>query len=190
MQKLNFTLKWAATVVLLATLICLLMISLVSAQDQNTDYLKYQEPQPTSSSALSTFGYILSLLFTFSLVIGLAYFTSRFLGYKFGGQINAGNSRIITTLALGPNRALYVVEIAGKVLVLGVTDHSIQMLQEITNTDEIQNLRNQSLDLANQNFHQIFQQQFSSLQKMSRKFPLVFGSDEQSIENKNEHGKR
>lgn len=190
MQKLNFTGKRTVTVVLLTTLICLLTTSLTIAQEQSAEYLKYQEPQHASSSALSTFGYILSLLFTFGLVIGLAYFTSRFLGYKFGGQINAGSSRIITTLALGPNRALYVVEIAGKVLVLGVTDHTIQMLQEITNIDEIKNLRTQSMDLPSQNFHQVFQQQFSSLQKMSQKFPLVFGSDEQSIENKNEHGKR
>lgn len=160
----------------------------VLAVEANNDYLVYQEPQTTSASWLSTVAYVVSLLVTFAVVIGLAYFTSRFLGQRMG-QLSAGTeNKILATLSLGANRAVHVVEIAGKVLVLGVTEHSITLLQEITDEAQVEKLRQQQpVSVPSNSFDTILQSQLSSLQRMSQKFPSVFGRQH---EQSNEREKR
>jgi len=147
--------------------------------EQSYEYLKYQEPQNGSSSLLLTVGYLLFLIIVFILVIGLAYFTSRFVGQKMGAVHSTGEKKILSHLSFGSNRAVYVVEIAGRILVLGVTDHAINLLQEITSEADIEKIKNQSNYSVNDQFSAIFQQQLVSLQKMSSKFPGVFGADHQ-----------
>jgi len=147
----------------------------VYAQEKESGYLKYQDPAPPATSILSTIAYIFTLLLAFSVVIGLAYFTSRALGQKLG-QGTASNSRVLTTVPLGTNRTLQIVEIAGKVLLLGVTDHSITLLQEITDQEEITKLRDIPGSSAGSSFDQVFQRQLASLQVMSHRFPAAFGS--------------
>ena len=148
----------------------------VLANDPNVPYLKYQEPQPATTSWLSTGGYLVSLLITFFLVLGLAYFASRFLGHKFSQNMGMGDSTILSTLVLGPNRAVVVVEIAGKILVLGVTEHQITLLQEIHSAEEIAKLRTQRSVSATEPFQNVLRQQLSVLQQMTHKFPAVFGA--------------
>lgn len=140
----------------------------------------YQEPvqQSTQSSWLSTFAYLISVIIAFAFVAGLAYFVSRFLGQKLGGMNSAKSSKVLESLPLGNNKALYVVEIAGKVVVLGVTDHNINLLQEITDEIEIARLRTQaSSDFANDSFSNMFEKQVISLEQISRKFPNVFNNN-------------
>ncbi|SFL72318.1 FliO/MopB family protein [Pelosinus propionicus] len=164
----------------------------VYATETNGDYLQYQEPKPAASiSWLSTVSYVLSLLITFAAVIALAYFASRFLGKKLGSLSANGSSRVINTLSFGANRAVYTVEIAGKYLILGVTDHAITVLQEITNPEEIEKMQAEQLEqlrIPIKNFDTIFQKQLASLQKFSQTFPTAFG-DMQSKQ-KHESGKR
>ncbi len=161
----------------------------VYAVESNGDYLQYQEPKPTTSTSwLSMVSYVLSLLITFAAVIGLAYFASRFLGKKLGSLSASGSSRVINTLSFGANRAVYIVEIAGKFLVLGVTDHTITVLQEITNPEEIEKMKAEQSTAAINQFDTIFQKQLASLQRFSQTFPTAFG-DMQSKQ-KNESGKR
>lgn len=154
----------------------------VYGQEQNSNYLKYQEPQAPTTSLISTVAYIFTLLITFVVVIGLAYFTSRFLGKKLGLSSGTLGNRILTVIPLGTNRSLHVVEVAGKILLLGVTEHSITLLQEITDSEEIAKLRNnpEITETLQTSFDQIFQHQIISLQHMSRKFPTVFGSKRNS----------
>ncbi|MCX7779281.1 MAG: flagellar biosynthetic protein FliO [Negativicutes bacterium] len=156
-------------------LIILLLLSGLAAAASN-EYLKYQEPQPAASSAFSTIAYVISLIVTFSAVIGLAYFTSKYLGQRMGTLGTAGDNRILVTVPLGPNKAVFIVEVAGKVLVLGVTDHSINLLQEVTAAEEIQKLKQLTPARSPQTaFEQIFDRHIASLQQMSQKFPAVFG---------------
>ena len=160
------------------------------AAEPTGEYLKYQEPQPaTYSSGLSTFSYIFSLLITFTIVIGLAYFASRFVGQKMGNKLAVGNHKIIATLPLGTNRAVYIVEIAGKFLVLGVTDHTINVLQEITDIGEIEKMKAQPISVPEAQFDKVFQRQLASLQQLSLKFPNVFNPHDQN-EQKHEEEKR
>jgi flagellar biosynthetic protein FliO len=149
--------------------------SVFAASDE---YLKYNEPQPVASSALSSIAYVVSLLVVFAVVIVLAYATSRFLGERMGRMNATADNRIVFTMVLGQNKSLQVVEIAGKFLVLGVTDHNITLLQEITSPEEIAKLRQVSAHTAEPaQFEQIFSQQLYSLKQISKKFPNTFRSN-------------
>lgn len=173
---------------------CLAMIMNLSsayAAGQAGEYLAYQEPpQPAGTSWLSTISYLFTLVLTFALVIGLAYFTSRFLGQKMGRFTSAGDHRIVVNLPLGPNRAVQIVEIAGKYLVLGVTDHNITLLQEINDPVQIERLRAtaESATPPTQ-FDAVFQRHLASLQQMSSKFPGVFSHTSRN-DNENDREKR
>lgn len=161
-----------------------------AAQENSTEYLKYQEPQSqvsATSSWLSTITYIISLLVTFAAVICLAFFTSRFLGKKLGGFSSHHGNKVIATLPLGNNRAIYVVEVAGKFLVLGVTDQSITLLQEITDKAEIEKMYLLGQPNYEQDqFQNVFQRHLASLQQISQKTPLNFENRKQD----NGHEKR
>jgi len=179
----------------LCTLLLLCMIETaflgtVYAAEPTGEYLQYQESKPAAySSGLSTLSYVFSLMITFALVIGLAYFASRFLGKKMGISSAMGNQKIISSLSLGANRGIYVVEIAGKFLVLGVTEHSITVLQEITDAMEIEKMKAEQLSIPDIPFEKVFQRQLVSLQKLSPKFPNVFNVQNQD-EEKQEGEKR
>ena len=160
------------------------------AAESTGEYLQYQEQKPAVySSGLSTLTYIFSLLITFGIVIGLAYFASRFVGQKMKSRLTIGNHKIIATLPLGTNRAVYIVEIAGKFLVLGVTDHTINILQEITDIDEIEKMKVEPISVPDTQFDKVFQRQLASLQQLSLKFPNVFNAHHQD-EQKHEGEKR
>ncbi len=161
----------------------------VYAAEPNSEYLQYQEPKATNSTSwFSTISYVFSLVITFAVVIGLAYFASRFLGKKLGSLSASGNSRIINTLSFGANRAVYTVEIAGKYLILGVTDHNITVLQEITDIEEIEKMKKEQLAVPDNQFDGVFQKQLASLQKLSQAFPTAFGDTQN--EQKHEREKR
>lgn len=151
--------------------------SVVFAADGTGEYLK-QEPQYSGSSSLSVFSYVISLLFTFGIVLALAYFTSKFWGSKFSQFTRNENQKVILTLPLGHNRAVYVVEIVNEYFVLGVTDQSISLLHKITSLDQIEQLKAQSVPTNTENFGLIFRNQLHSLKHMSHKFPGVFGDNE------------
>lgn len=176
--------------VLLILFAGVLTIDPVYAAEAGGEYLQYQEPKPTASvSWFSTISYIFSLLLTFALVIGLAYFASRFLGKRLGGLSAVGSNKIVSTLSLGANRAVYIVEIAGKFLILGVTDQNISVLQEITDVEEIEKLKVEQLSVPKEQFEGVFQRQLASLQRLSQTFPTTFGAFTQN-EQKQESEKR
>lgn len=183
--------KYRKAIFIAIGLLIILSVGQAFANEANSGYLNYQEPKPeTSSSWLSTIGYVISLVITFAVVIGLAYFTSRFLGQKIGQFSANADNRILATLVLGPNRSIQIVEIAGKVMVLGVTDHSITFLEEINDEVRLEKIRQQSHNLSGQtSFDSVFQKQLASLQMMSQKFPTVFKSRDNG-NNDNESEKR
>lgn len=171
-------------------LLLLLMTGVVFAQEQ-TEYLKYQEPQPPSTSFLSTISYVLSLILTFLVIIGLAYFTSRVVGQRMSGLGANKSNRILSSIVLGPNRSINVVDVAGKVLIIGVTEHNICLLQEVKDEGEIEKLRAQSfVPQQPLTFDQIFQRHLTSLSQMSNKFPAAFGCEKQNEKNETNQEKR
>jgi flagellar protein FliO/FliZ len=143
----------------------------VYAAEQAGEYLKYHETKPPETSWFSSVAYIFSLLLVFAVVLGLAYLTSQFFGRKMGKNMIMSNAQVLTTLPLGPNCAVYVVEIAGRCMILGVTNNQINLIQEITSQEEIAKLKNQPI--VNEGFDSLFRRHLASLQKISQKFPVM-----------------
>lgn len=162
---------------------------LALAAGQGGEYLSYQEPKPAESSWLSTLAYVFTLLVTFVLVIGLAFLTSRFVGQKMGRYGVSGDHKVLVSLPLGASRGVYVVEVAGRFLVLGVTDQTVNLLAEVTDPAEVERLRLTVPAGQPRQFDDVFQRHLASLQQMSQKFPAVFGSYNRTDQDK-KHEKR
>ncbi len=128
------------------------------------------EPQPTAISWWSTLAYLVSLVAVFAVVVIMAYFAAKFIGGRFNSaRMAAGGGKILENLPLGPNRSVCIVELAGRVFLLGVTDGGITLLDEITDKDMIEHLHEQSL-AAND----IFYHDFGSMSDLVKKIPPLF----------------
>lgn len=76
----------------------------------------------------------LGLLVVFVLVLVLAYFTTKWVGKRYGGGAAggmAGNIRVVDRVTLGPDWMLCIVEAAGKTMLLGVTQQRIEKLCDV-----------------------------------------------------------
>lgn len=93
-------------------------------------YFQTADPMGTSLQ-------IISSLFA---VIILAFAVSWFIQKKggFGGNVFG---KILGILPLDNRRMIYLVDVMGKVLILGVTDANINLLGEITDKDTLDSLR-------------------------------------------------
>lgn len=133
---------------------------------ENTD------PKPSSISWWSTIAYLVSLFAIFIFVVGLAYFAARFLGGHFAQQKMGYGGKILSHLPLGPNRSVCIMEMAGRVFMLGVTEHSITLLTEITDAGEIDRLHREEQNGLK--VPEMFSQQFGALSDFVQKVPPIF----------------
>ena len=124
-----------------------------------------QSPQPTAVSWWSTLAYLVSLIAVFAVVVVMAYFTAKFIGGRFNARMATGGGRILENLPLAPNRSVCIVEIAGRVFLLGVGEN-ISLLAEITDDNTVENLREKNKD--------IFSQDFGSFSDLIQKIPPIF----------------
>ncbi len=130
------------------------------------------DPKPTGISWWSTAAYLASLFVIFAFVVGMAYVAARFLGGHFAKGSVSGEGSILTNLPLGPGKSVAAVEIAGRVFLLGVTDHNITLLTEVTDADEIERLRRERRVLPEGN--DMFSQQFGALSELVKNVPPLF----------------
>jgi flagellar protein FliO/FliZ len=72
---------------------------------------------------------LLEFLGLSALVVGLAFVALRLLGQRFLAR--GRNLRLREALSLGPNRLVALLEVAGKVYLLGVSPNRIEVLDEI-----------------------------------------------------------
>jgi flagellar protein FliO/FliZ len=133
---------------------------------ENTD------PRPSQLSWWSTLAYLLSLLAVFAFVAVMAYFASKFLSGRFAQSSSGAGGRILEHLPLGPNRSVCVVELADRVFMLGVTEHSITLLREITDPEEIERLHRQMLGKLPAD--SVFSQQLRSIEQLTKRIPSLF----------------
>lgn len=129
-------------------------------------------PMPTTSSWLSTLAYLLSLLAVFAVVLFLSYIAARFVGGRFSAFTSNGGGRLISSVALGPKMSVAVVEIAGQMLILGITEHNVSLLSEVADPEEIDRL--QRLSLTNNISAGVFSDQISALSGVLDKLPPIF----------------
>ena len=74
------------------------------------------------------------------IIVGLIYLTIFLLRksiYKGSHGASGDLVRILSSVYLGPKRAIFLVKVAGRILVLGVTDETISTLSEITDEETI-----------------------------------------------------
>lgn len=116
--------------------------------------------------------YLISLVAVFAFVVVMAYFASRFLSGRFQQQAASSGGRILENLPLGPHKSVCVVEIGGKVVLLGVTEQQVSLLAEIEDADEIDRLRRQAV--VQPMDRGAFASQLSSLEELTRRVPSLF----------------
>jgi len=165
-------------IVLLVCFCLLIAVPALAAEPTAGGYLAGYEtvdPRPTSTSFWSTLAYFISLLAVFAFVVLLAYFASRFLSGHFGKITATDGGRLLLHLPLGPNRSVCVVELAERVFMLGVTEHSITLLREITDEDEIERLHRRSLGGSGGVGNDFpLSDQLGSLEQLAKRIPSLF----------------
>lgn len=85
-------------------------------------------------------GALLRLLMALVVILPLVYGVT----YLYSRRMTAGRSgralKVIDAVHLGPNRSIVLLEVAGRVLVIGVTPHHIATLAEVTDPEVVRGL--------------------------------------------------
>ncbi len=127
--------RWLLFLLCIGLMLCLVAVAV--GEPVNLEY-KDQEPTPINYSLGGT---IIKIFFSLALIIILAVFMSRFFNKR---MVNIGQGKHISLLdhfVLGHNRAVYVIEIAGEVLVIGAADNSMNLLSKIEEPGVIATLK-------------------------------------------------
>jgi len=109
---------------------------------------KYEEPGISQGSGITLWN-LLRWIISLAAVIGLIYVVMYLL--KKGWIQNRrpagtqGTFNILGHMSIGPKRMLYLVEVANRVLVLGVTEAGINTLSEITDKETVLALKKEAL---------------------------------------------
>ena len=143
-----------------------------AAGETGSGYLAgYEEadPRPSAVSWWSTVAYVVSLFAVFAFVVILAYFVARAFGKNSMRSLAARGGQIYLQLPLGPNRSVCVVELFGRVFVLGVTDANIHLITEIDDPETVEEIRTAGPAQTG-----MFQEQFGSLSDFVQKIPPLF----------------
>ena len=143
-----------------------------AAGETGSGYLAgYEEadPRPSAVSWWSTVAYVVSLFAVFAFVVILAYFAARAFGKNSMQRLAARGGQIYLQLPLGPNRSVCVVELFGRVFVLGVTDANIHLITEIDDPETVDEIRSSAPAGGG-----VFQEQFGSLSDFVQKIPPLF----------------
>ncbi len=97
------------------------------------------EPRLEEESAVWMFFKMIIILGIFG---GGFYYFYRFVSRKTGiGVFGSDAIRVLSAVPLGQNKYLQVVDLAGKVLVIGVSDNGVNLISEITDRDQIDRIR-------------------------------------------------
>lgn len=96
-------------------------------------------PQEPEGSAFCEF---IKVIFVLLLFGGGFYFFYKFISQKVGLNISGQEAiRTLSMVPVGPNKTLQIIDVAGKVFLIGVTDSSINMITEIREKDDIDRIR-------------------------------------------------
>ena len=127
------------------------------------------DPRPSAVSWWSTVAYVVSLFAVFAFVVILAYFAARAFGKNSMQRLAARGGQVYLQLPLGPNRSVCVVELFGRVFVLGVTDANVRLITEIDDPEIMDEIR-KSTPMEDG----VFREQFGSLSDFVQKIPPLF----------------
>ena len=85
---------------------------------------------------------IIKTILVLALFIGGFYMFFKFISQKTGLNVSGQSAiQILSTVSLGTNKFVQIVDVAGKVFLLGVSDSSINLLTEIKDREDIDRIR-------------------------------------------------
>lgn len=74
---------------------------------------------------------LLQFFFLFALVIVLAWLTTRFVGQRMGSPMGGSSLRVLQHIPAGRDRSIMLLEVGGRVYLLGITAHQVTLLDAI-----------------------------------------------------------
>jgi flagellar protein FliO/FliZ len=84
----------------------------------------------------------IKMILILGIFAGGFYYFYRFVTKKTGVSIFGGEAiKVLSVVPLGQNKFLQLIDVAGKVMVIGVSDNNINMITEITEKDQIDRIR-------------------------------------------------
>ena len=97
------------------------------------------KPQVEEESSVWMF---IKMILILGIFAGGFYYFYRFVTKKAGVSIFGGEAiKVLSVVPLGQNKFLQLIDVAGKVMVIGVSDSTISMISEITEKDQIDRIR-------------------------------------------------
>lgn len=111
------------------------------------------------SASLSSGDIVLRIGAVFALLILIALLARRLGGVAFTRMGEQSAMQVVEVLSLGPQRALYVVRVGERGLVIGVTARTIRLLCELDHTELDSLLRGRGSGLGQRRFLDVFRQQ-------------------------------
>ncbi len=100
---------------------------------EQTDPVRERYVNSEESSSTTLLWILVRIFLVLAILIGVLYYILQFLSRNKGLRYPVkGEMRLISHLPLGAGRELQIVEVSGMLLVLGVSEHSITLIKEIT----------------------------------------------------------
>ncbi len=141
-----------------------------AAADKGTIY-DYEKPTAEEESYAWL---IFKTLFILGLLVGGFYYFFRFVTKKAGVHVLGRDVvHVLSVVPLAQNKFLQVVDLAGRIIVLGVSDNNINIITEITDRDEIDRIRllsSKSSPVSENNFQDFLVKQLGSIGQLGRFF--------------------
>lgn len=110
---------------------------------QGKKLITYEEPAAPEAPSLKMMAakMIGALALVISLVLALAWLAQKYMGKFNAGFGSGGVVRVLTTSPIGVKKQISVVDVAGEIIVLGISGESITMLTTIDNQESADRLR-------------------------------------------------
>lgn len=115
----------------------------VSDQGKAGDFLNYKDPTIPEPPSLLASGW--KMFYTLAMVLALMFFIFHvFKKVVLKNSVLGGNDKLVKVLStgfLGPKKTIALVEVAGEVLVLGISDDNISLLTQIHDDERIEKIK-------------------------------------------------
>lgn len=109
-----------------------------------------QAAAPQVTEPPSMFWLFIKLVISLAVIVGLTYLTVKVLRRKLTYSSAGEFIRVLDQHAFAMNKGVYITEVAGRVYVLGVTDHNIAILSEVDDAQMIADLRSRAEERMNE----------------------------------------
>ena len=109
---------------------------LAAGRELNLDLTEDAQTVPPPSML----GLFFRLMVSLVIIVGLAYLVMRLMRKNMRVLSRAENIKVLDHHSFSLNKGVYITQIAGQVYVLGITDHNINLITEITDSETIERL--------------------------------------------------